>query len=154
MRYEQRRTSGSENFKVRRKLYSQNFLRNPELITKLIRNSSIGKKDTVVDIGAGRGIITSELIKRSGNVIAVEKDYILYQYLKEKFKDNDNLNLVYGDILKIKMPVATYKVFANIPFVITADVVRKLTNDPNFQEGYLIVQKEFAQKIIGKPYDK
>src|SRR3989344_9171108 len=154
MKYQIRRTTSSENLQVRRRLYSQNYLRSPKLITKLIRNSSIGKNDTVLEIGAGRGIITQELVKFAGKVIAVEIDDNLYRELNKKFYEVRNCVTLHCNILDYNLPQYPYKVFANIPFIITADIIRKLTSDDNFREGYLIVQKEAAKKFIGKPYDR
>ena len=140
-------------YELRRRLYSQNNLVNPKLIAKLIRKFSIGKNDKVIEIGPGRGIITQELLKASGKVIAVEIDNHLYHHLVEKYKYSKNLELMQGDILKFNLPSCAYKVFANIPFIITADIIKKLTSDSNFQEAYLIIQKEAAKKFIGMPYD-
>jgi len=141
-------------YRQRRRLYSQNFLRNPKLVDKLIRNSSIGRKDTVLEIGPGKGIITSALLDVAGKVITVERDQKLYFHLKERFSDRTNLELVNQNFLKFQLPVYPYKVFSNTPFIITADVVRKLTPDENLAEAYLVVQKEAAKKFIGKPYDR
>lgn len=140
-------------YKLRRRLYSQNFLRNPELVTKLIRNSSIGPKDLVLEIGPGNGTITAELIKVTGRIIAVEIDEKLASYLNNKFRYSKNLEIVNSDFLSFNAPNYPYKVFANIPFNITANIIRKLTEDKNFQEGYLVGQKEAAKKFVGKPYD-
>ena len=140
-------------YKQRRGSYSQNFFRSPKLVRKLIRYSSIDKNDIVLEIGAGRGIITQELLKIAGKVIAIEVDKKLCLHLKEKFKYAKNLELIQDNFLNFELPTYPYKVFANIPFIITADIIRKLTSDDNFREGYLIVQKEAAKKFIGKPYD-
>lgn len=139
-------------YKQRRRLYSQNFLRNPKLVAKLIRHSSIGKKDTVLEIGPGKGIITSALLDIAGKVIAVERDTNLYWSLKARFSGNERLVLVNQDFLKFRLPNYPYKVFSNIPFIITADVIKKLTSDKNLIEAYLVVQKEAARKFIGRPY--
>ena len=140
-------------YQRRRRLYSQNFLHSPELIAKLIGISSIGKNDTVVEIGPGRGLITRRLLEIAGKVIAIELDNKLYLKLKNKFTRSKNLDLVNADFLKFNLPNYGYKVFANIPFIITADIIRKLTSDNNFLEGYLVVQKESARKFIGMPHD-
>ena len=141
------------NYQKRRRLHSQNFLRNPELISKLIRNSSIGKNDLVIEIGPGKGSITGELVKVAGKVIGVEIDEKLTLHLLKRFKNYRNLEFYYSDFLKFNLPNHPFKVFANIPFNISADIVRKLTDSMNFTEGYLVVQTEFAKKIIGKPVD-
>ncbi len=140
-------------FRLRRLHYSQNFLRDPELVCKLIRKSSIGLNDTIVEIGPGKGLITEELIKVAGRVIAVELDSGLYSKLNTEFQHDGNIELVHTNILTYDLPKIPFKVFSNIPFNISADIIRKLTSNDNFQEGYLIVQKEFAQKLIGMPYD-
>jgi 23S rRNA (adenine-N6)-dimethyltransferase len=140
-------------YKLRRKLHSQNFLHDPKLVSKLIRKTSIGKSDTVLEIGPGKGLIISELVKVAGKVIAVELDHNLYLHLIAKFTGVSNLEIFHADFLKFELPNYTYKIFANIPFIITADIVRKITTDRHMTEAYLIVQKEAAQKFIGKPYD-
>ena len=66
------------------------------------------------------------------SLIAIEKDEGFYLKLKKKFGDVDNLELVHYDFLNFELPHYPYKVFANTPFIITADVIRKLTSDKNF----------------------
>ena len=126
-------------YKQRRRLYSQNNLVNPKLIAKLIRKSSLGKNDKVIEIGPGRGIITQELLKVAGRVTAIELDRKLYFHLKEKYKNAKNLELIRGDFLNFRMPPYSYKVFSNIPFNITSGVLRKLTDDDNFLEAYIFI---------------
>jgi len=120
---------------LRKRLWSQNFLINRELISKLIRGSSISPADTVLDIGSGQGVITRELLKITSHVISIEKD--------PRFTDHPQNFLTYP------LPVYPYKVFANIPFSITGDIMRKLLNAPNPpSDCYLIVQAEAANKFM------
>ncbi len=140
-------------YRLRRRHHSQNFLRSPELVNKLIRNSSIGSNDLVVEIGSGKGIITSELLEVAGKVIGTELDAHLFTKLKNNFKDIQNLELYNVNFLNFRLPDTAFKVFSNIPFNISAEIVRKLTINNNFLDGYLIVQDEFAKKLIGIPYD-
>lgn len=120
---------------LRKRLWSQNFLSNRELISKLIRDSSIISSDTVLEIGSGKGIITKELLKVTPHVIAVEKD--------PRFTKNPQ------DFLTYLLPTNPYKVFANIPFSITGDIIRKLLQASNPPaDCYLIVQSEAANKFI------
>ena len=139
-------------YRTRRRLYSQNFLVNRELTSKLIRRSSIGKNNTVLEIGPGKGIITQELLTVAGRVIAVERDWNLYHFLLRRFRNVNNVELHCTNFLDFNLLKCPYKLFSNIPFAITADIVRKLTSDGNFVEGYLIIQKEAAEKFIGMPY--
>jgi 23S rRNA (adenine-N6)-dimethyltransferase len=123
---------------LRKRLYSQNFFSNRELIQKLIRGSSISASDTVLDIGSGRGLITRELLKITPHVVPIEKDPELTKHPQ--------------DFLTYPLPNYPYKVFANIPFSITGEIVRKLLQSPNSpSDCYLIVQTEAAKKFISNP---
>ena len=135
-------------YSIRRKLLSQNFLHNRKLVHKLVRSSSIGKNDLVLEIGPGKGIITEQLINKAGEVLAVEVDDILYRMLSQKFNQVENLTLYRDDILNFHLPSLPYKVFANIPFAIEGKIIRKLIdakNPPN--DCYLIMMKELAYRL-------
>lgn len=135
--------------------YSQNFIKDINLVARLIEQSSITQDDLVLEIGAGSGVITSALVRQAKAVVAVEADTRLVGRLHEKFQNIANLTLVEGDFLLQSLPTEEYKVFANIPFNITADLVRKLIEAPNPPlDAYLFMQKEAAEKIGGKPISK
>lgn len=136
--------------------YSQNFLKSPLLVKKLVEQSSIDRTDIVYEIGPGKGIITQELAKKSTKVIAIEKDRGLWTRLREKFLNNPNIEIRLGDFLKERLPEKErYKVFSNIPFSITAEIIAKLTSAANPpKDTYLIIQEESARKFSGSPYGK
>lgn len=134
--------------------YSQNFLRDFNLVRSLISKSSISKNDTILEIGAGKGIITTELLNRAGKVIAYELDKQLLDALTQKFQGNQLLQLEFKDFLGVNLPNFPYKIFSNIPFNITSAIIKKLTLEDNPPEdAYLIVQKEAAMRFMGKPLD-
>lgn len=143
----------------------QNFLRSPKLALFLIGHSNIKKRDLVIDIGAGSGVITSALAKRCKKVIAVEKDAETAKRLRENLarQDISNVEVFEGDFREMKLPDEPYKVFANPPFSLSAEVFYKLLNLENLdgrickKEGeaprrpeaiYLILQKQLALKLI------
>lgn len=135
--------------------YSQNFLRDRKLIVELLNKSTISKSDTVYEVGAGQGIITEELVKVCGKVIAFEIDKDLYRRLAFRLQSSRNLELKSGDFLNYPLPNFSYKIFSNIPFNITSAVIKKLTQAHNPPEdAYLIVQKEAGIKFVGKPLDE
>lgn len=145
----------------------QNFLKNPKLALFLIGHSNIKKRDTVLDIGAGSGVITAALARRCKKVIAVEKDHRVASKLRQNIKQQNLLNVeIYeGDFCEMTLPKEPYKVFANPPFSLSAAVFYKLLNLEN-QDGkilektgavdsahlpeaiYLILQKQLALKLI------
>ena len=131
--------------------HSQHFLRNPRLIAELIGHSNIRRGDLVIDIGAGSGAITAVLARRCRQVLAYENEPGTLNKLQQNMRRHKNVKVIAQDFLLAKLPDEPYKVFANIPFHLSADIVRKLTNNDETyapQAIYLIVQKQFAQKIV------
>lgn len=132
--------------------YSQNFLKNSCLIASLVAQSSISSCDIVYEIGPGKGAITRQLGQHSQHVIAIEKDPYLAKELRQTFAHAPNITIFEGDFLRFHLPCISYKVFANIPFNITAAIVTKLTSAPCPPEDtYLVMQKEAAYKFLGVP---
>ena len=131
---------------------AQNFLKSARLARLLLDASSITPFDTVYEIGPGHGTITAELARIARKVIAIEKDSMLVQRLCDRFQGADKIQIIKGDFLRFRIPDREYKIFANIPYCITADIVRKILWVPPIpSEAYLIMQKEAAQKFSGKP---
>ena len=131
---------------------AQNFLRSSKLVRQLLDTSSIESRDVVYEIGPGRGIITAELAQMARKVVAIEKDPVLVQQLRNRFQNVDNVEIVGNDFLHYHIPDGEYKMFASIPYNITADIVRKILYAPPVpSESYLILQKEAAEKFSGNP---
>ena len=157
MYYIVRKTKGVGIMDIRhgeyRMEYSQNRLRSKKLIGTLLDKSSIVKGDLVYDIGAGCGIISGELAKRQVRVIAIEQDNGLYNKLKQKLVTNPLVVLRHVDFLTEPLPERErYKVFSNIPFMFTAEIIRKLLLNQNPPDDcYLIIQIEAARKFAGTP---
>ena len=133
----------------RRQPLSQHFLWNRQLVDRLVRASSISSNDLVLEIGPGRGILTQALVQAAKQVMAVELDEGLCAALRRNLGHHRNLILVAGDCLTLPLPRGPYKVFANIPFNITGDIMRKLlqSNNPP-DECYLLMQTEAAAKFL------
>jgi 16S rRNA A1518/A1519 N6-dimethyltransferase RsmA/KsgA/DIM1 with predicted DNA glycosylase/AP lyase activity len=135
------------------KYYSQNETSNKKLLKSLINQTSIGKGDLVYDIGAGRGNITEALLEKGARVVSIEKDGNLYRKLQQRFLNREAVSLHHADFLLWEFsPGHRYKVFANIPFIQTSEIIRKLMfgNAPP-EDCYLIMQKEAALKYAGIP---
>lgn len=131
---------------------AQNFLRNPGLVRRLVSASGIGPADIVYEIGPGRGIITAELARTAKKVIAVEKDARLVRHLRERFQNVENVEIIGKDFLRFPIADREYKIFASIPYNVTAGIVRKILYEPPApSEAYLILQKEAARKFSGSP---
>jgi 23S rRNA (adenine-N6)-dimethyltransferase len=137
--------------RFRQKRLGQNFLRSPRLARELVNKSLIGRSDLVYEIGPGRGIFTAELARCARRVVAIERDPAFVPLLRRRFADCENVHIVESDFLAFGIrATAGFKVFANIPFGITARVMRKLlTNRPIAEEIFLILQREAALKYSG-----
>lgn len=135
--------------------HSQNYIKSKNLVRSLVERSGIRKKDYVIEIGPGKGTITDVLADYADRVTAVEYDAALYERLTAK-RCRENVEYVKGDFLQYALPLkGSYKVFSNIPFQITADIMRKLTECANPpEEMFLILQKEAAKKYCGIPHQK
>jgi len=132
------------------KLLAQNFLAKSHLAVSLLSRSTINRNDTVYEIGPGKGRLTIVLAKKAKKVIAIEKDFDLCGRLLKRFENTDNIVIYNADFLKFKIKEFSYKIFANVPFNITSDVIRKIVYAANPPlEAYLILQKEAAEKFIG-----
>ena len=141
------------------KRLGQNFLIDKTVLRKIIEAADLKPNDMVLEIGPGIGTLTRELAKTAIKVIAIEKDPKMIDILKDTTKDFQNVEIIKEDILKMspesyKLKAKSYKVVANLPFYLTAPVIRQFLETKNPpQEMNLVVQKEVAQRICAKPPD-
>jgi len=137
------------------KSLGQHWLRDRDVLAHIADCADLSTNDTVLEIGPGLGTLTSELLRRAGEVIAVEFDAELASKLPGQFPGK-NLQVVNADILKFDLntlPVG-YKVVANVPYYITSKIVQMLmtaANKPSI--AVLLVQKEVAQRLAAKSGD-
>ncbi|MBR3179942.1 methyltransferase, partial [Candidatus Saccharibacteria bacterium] len=112
---------------------SQHFLRSPRLALILIGHSNLKKRDLVVEIGAGSGVITSALSHRVRQVIAIEPDFKTAEKLRENLKKREitNVTVVEKDFMEFELPSEPYKIFANPPFHMSSAILHKLCEDKN-----------------------
>ncbi|TSC75903.1 MAG: hypothetical protein G01um101430_73 [Parcubacteria group bacterium Gr01-1014_30] len=141
------------------KRLGQHFLVDKFALFKVISASELKTQNVVLEIGPGTGLLTQELAKRSRKVIAVEKDPKMIDILSETLKGFRNIEVMWGDILKMqsaklkaKNSNVKFKIVGNLPFYLTAPVIRKFLEAKVQPElMVLVVQKEVAQRICSKP---
>ena len=144
-----------------KKSLGQHFLHSPQIIADIVKAGKVTRNKTVLEIGPGKGVLTSALLSTGAKVIAVEKDDRLIPELKEKFEKeikSGKLILVHGDILALPMSrlnldiLDDYKIIANIPYYITGQILRKFLETNNQPESMtLLIQKEVAERIVARP---
>ena len=81
-----------------KKYLGQVFLKNKRIIQKMVEALEVKEKDLILEIGAGKGILTESLLLKEAKVIAVEKDPQLVNFLKNRFDNNSKLQIIQGDI--------------------------------------------------------
>jgi 16S rRNA (adenine1518-N6/adenine1519-N6)-dimethyltransferase len=135
----------------------QNFLIDKNALGKIVEAADLKSDDTILEVGPGIGVLTLELAKKSGRLIAVEKDKKMCEILKNTLNDFKNIEIINDDILKIDttnlgLQALKYKIVANIPYYLTSPLIRFFLENKNPpKEIILMVQKEVAQRICSKP---
>lgn len=135
----------------------QHFLFEKNVLRKIIDCSGIGPDDTVVDIGAGHGTLTTLLAERTKKVIALEIDRKLVSRLKSSLDNIGNVEVIEADAMKFPYENIgeRFKVVANIPYYITTPLIfRLLEYRKNISTMTLLLQKEIAQRIVASPGGK
>ncbi len=139
----------------------QNFLVNPTVCPRMaeaVKDGTTGKIG-VLEIGAGVGVLTKELLERADKVVCVELDTRLFPVLNDTLAGYDNLTLINEDILKadldsiIKEHFEGMEIFvcANLPYYITSPVIMRLLEEKlPFNKIIVMVQKEAADRLCAK----
>jgi 16S rRNA (adenine1518-N6/adenine1519-N6)-dimethyltransferase len=137
---------------IPKKSLGQHWLRDLTTLEAIAAAADIRKSDTVLEVGPGLGTLTEVLLQQAKEVIAVELDSQLAQELRKN--PAVNLQVVEQDILKMELPQLppNYKVVANIPYYLTSNLIRVLTESPNKPKNIvLLVQKEVAERVAARP---
>lgn len=138
-----------------RKELGQHWLHDDTSLQAMCDTASIKSGDIVLEIGPGLGTLTKKLVEQSHEVIAVEFDVELARQLQKRVPAS-NLTVIHKDILKFdltQLPV-NYKVIANIPYYLTSNLIRVLSESSNPPLSVtLLVQKEVAERLAAGPGD-
>jgi 23S rRNA (adenine-N6)-dimethyltransferase len=124
----------------------QHFLRSRELVRSLIDDAGVRPGDLVVDVGAGRGALTAELVRCGAEVWAVEDDPNLAAYLRERF--GERVRVVEADARHLRWPERPFAVVANLPFAGAGEILDPLLGDDRVPllRAELVLQWEAAVK--------
>ena len=145
--------SGAVSFGMQ-KSKGQHLLKNPMILNEIIAKSGIKPTDTVLEIGPGTGNLTMLLLEAAKKVIAIELDPRMVAQLLKRVgvsEYQNKLQLIQGDVLKQQLPPFDLCV-ANIPYQISSPIVFKLlTHKPLFKCAVLLIQREFAMRLVAKP---
>lgn len=141
---------------IPKKHLGQNFLTSVPARIAMVKAGEVQEKDTVLEIGPGRGFLTQELLQTGAHVVALEKDSDLLPLLREAFSTYKNFSVIEGDALTFEPTQETlqsthYKLIANIPYYITGAIISRYLSHKNQPDVMVIlIQKEVAERIIAR----
>jgi 16S rRNA (adenine1518-N6/adenine1519-N6)-dimethyltransferase len=135
---------------------SQNLLKDPNLLRKLVRLAGIESDDVVVEIGSGQGDLTARLAEVARFVYAVELDRTFETFLARVQRDSGNVKVTLEDIMKVSISELSgghvVRVVGNIPYHLTGDILFKLLEEKRvIRDAHLTVQREVAERIASGP---
>lgn len=140
-----------------KKSLGQHFLHDENIITRIVTTAEIGPEDRVFEIGPGLGALTEKLSQHAKKVVAIELDHDLVERLQQQFVESEGVSILEGNALEVDLNellghagfvTGGYKVVANLPYYITAPLIRTLLSlQIQPQSLTLMVQKEVAERM-------
>lgn len=130
---------------------SHHRLRDAGVAMRIVASTGLAPPDLVVELGAGEGMLTAAVRERCRKVIAVEVDRSRWAELRRRFHDDPRVRPVLSDIVAFRFPGrGPYSVISNVPFSMTAALMRRLQELPNPpRTAYLVLQAGAAMKWAG-----
>lgn len=150
-----RRQLAGEGLKPKKGL-GQNFLTDDSVLLDIVEAADLDGDSCVLEIGPGMGVLTRELAKRAGKVVAVEIDTTILPILEKNVAEFSNVTIINQDILKVELDALlnehfgdkSVKVIANLPYYITTPIVMKLLEETKGISSIVImIQKEVAERF-------
>ena len=144
-----------------KKSLGQNFLNSKTVAQEIVRSAELSNSDTVLEIGPGKGFLTTELLKTGAHVFAIEKDDRLIPLLREKFSEHiqkGTFTLIHDDVTNFDPSTYglndhSYKLIANIPYYLTGYIIRTFLETPRKPERMIVMlQKEVADRIVARDH--
>ncbi|MGD1060569.1 MAG: 16S rRNA (adenine(1518)-N(6)/adenine(1519)-N(6))-dimethyltransferase RsmA [Methanomassiliicoccales archaeon] len=128
------------------KARGQNFLTDESVADMEVEHLEAGPENTVLEIGPGLGALTERLVGRTGKVVCIELDEHLCHYLTDRF--GGRIELIQADALEVEFPEFD-RFISNLPYSISSPLLFKVL-DRDFERGVIMVQKEFADRMVAK----
>ncbi|HYX28095.1 MAG TPA: 16S rRNA (adenine(1518)-N(6)/adenine(1519)-N(6))-dimethyltransferase RsmA [Pyrinomonadaceae bacterium] len=147
----------SEKSSYPKRRFGQNFLIDQTVVDRIIAAVHPQPNETIIEIGPGRGALTSQLVKRAGRVIALELDRELAPQLREHFSDSATLNVIEADALtanycEITRPAETARIVANLPYNVGTAILQRLIEQRHcLTDMTLMLQREVVDRITASP---
>lgn len=140
----------------------QNFLTDESVLSDIVSAADLDADSCVLEIGPGMGVLTRELAKTAGKVVAVEIDTTILPVLSKNLAEFDNVSVINQDILKVDLDALftehfgdkPVKVIANLPYYITTPIIMKLLEHSRIASIVVMIQREVARRLSAKAGSK
>ena len=141
------------------KSLGQNFLHDGNQLRRIAGAAELTKKDKVLEIGPGLGPLTELLVAEAGEVLAIEKDRRLFEFLQERFAGTGNLTLLHADALDHlqsgQRDWSDWKVVANLPYSVASPIVVELAQAAGCPQRMVVtLQLEVARRLVAGAGDE
>lgn len=146
------------DFHPSRKL-GQNFLIDQNLSAWIVRQLAIAPSDTVVEVGPGAGALTRELLPQTSNLILIEFDRRLADFLRNRFAGQPGVTVVHEDACRFDtrslFPRQPVRLLGNLPYSAGGEIIRNFLGPHSpVTEALLMVQREVAERLAAAPRTK
>lgn len=137
----------------------QNFLIDPNTADNIVSAMQLKSNDTVIEIGAGRGILTKRIQPLVRECIALEIDHRFVSYLEHELSDAGNVSIKHQDVLRFDFKSVNAEnklvIMGNIPYNITSPIFFKVLDDRHIvRQLIMLIQREVADRFVSTPHSK
>lgn len=140
-----------------RKSLGQHFLHDEGTLDAIVDALGPIEQRTVLEIGPGRGVLTDRLVKRAGNLVAIELDKVLAEYLRKRYEHLPNVKIVHADVLEVSLSDLVgddFVLVGNVPYYITTPILFHALERPRPSSAVYLVQHEVAERMAAPPGNK
>lgn len=138
-----------------RRSYGQNFLIDANIRDKILAAAELKESDRVLEVGPGLGVLTEPMAEVCSQVVCVEKDFKLTAYLKTRFADTANVEVIGSDIMRMDFSALDVnKCVSNLPYSCGSRFLVDFVSCASAEDIVVMVQEEVADKMCEKPGSK
>ncbi|MEJ7812928.1 MAG: 16S rRNA (adenine(1518)-N(6)/adenine(1519)-N(6))-dimethyltransferase RsmA [Gemmatimonadaceae bacterium] len=137
-----------------RKSLGQHFLSDPRILGRIADGLELTGRETVLEIGPGRGGLTDILASRAGRVLAIELDRMLAEQLRRRYAGSERVTVIEADVLAVDLGAlggSEYVLVGNVPYYITTPILFHAMRPPRPRRAVYLVQREVAERLVAQP---